>query len=193
MRWFVERLIEFGFGIVFAVADRSSKTEIHREWAKSHRRCHYPVSVDGCHLDSLGKTNITDSSIAGKRKSFHPQTSFQLTPTKTTPMTMLVSTRSKCLCMPSALMILLQFTNYAFRLITVAFPLFCVFIAVFSLFCFCFFSLSLFLSRFSSTTGSIIMYQSLNSLATSLATSLAISTHSFSSNDSDKSTEVTRL
>lgn len=41
--------------------------------------------------------------------------------------------------------------------------------------------------------GSIKTFQSLNSLATSMATSLAISSHSINSDDSDKTTEVTRL
>lgn len=41
--------------------------------------------------------------------------------------------------------------------------------------------------------GSIKTFQSVNSLATSLATSLAVSTRSIDSDDSDKSTEVTRL
>lgn len=41
--------------------------------------------------------------------------------------------------------------------------------------------------------GSIKTFQSMNSLATSMATSLAISSHSMNSDDSDKTTEVTRL
>lgn len=63
----------------------------------------------------------------------------------------------------------------------------------FDVFCFCFASMIFNFIISITTAGSIKTYQSLNSLATSLATSFAVSMHSNDSDDSERSTEVTRL